>query len=157
MASFFGGLSHFSNGQRETIQELPLTVIHSGQSAQTGPRVKAYQTLQDRAGFAQEAQQLVVEFASHPVLALEAYGHLVEELAQKAGFVYKTAAHNRIAQLARDHGGSAKPSGAGGGDIAVALIPDEEERMAFVRSCHQEGLVEVPVSISQGLHWTSHA
>ena len=100
-----------------------------------------------------EAAILVDQFDESPIAALEEYGRLVENMAQQAGFSYLTAAHERIRSLARMHGGAAKPSGAGGGDIAIALIPEEDARLAFLAACRSEDLLELPVEISRGVHW----
>ncbi|MEC7240984.1 MAG: hypothetical protein VXW32_07065 [Myxococcota bacterium] len=153
MASFYGGLSRFSDGGREELSPLPLSVLHSGQPAATGPRVEAYLRLAHRSDFLKEALVLLDGFDSDPVQALDAYGALVETMAQSAGFEYLTPAHRRIRQLARGFGGAAKPSGAGGGDIAVALIPHEENRASFLAACQKDALLEVPVRLSCGLHW----
>lgn len=153
MASFYGGISRFSPHGHAPLRPLPLTIIHSGQPAQTGPRVEAYLSLSNRDSFLSSAKQLVESLEENPVVALEEYGRLLEEFSKAAGFDYLTHAHKRIRELARKFGGSAKPSGAGGGDIAVALIPDEDKRAAFVDACTYEDLLEIPVQLSRGLHW----
>jgi mevalonate kinase len=48
-----------------------------------------------------------------------------EALGQILGRALVTDDHARIVQAARAAGGAAKPSGAGGGDLAVAFFPDE--------------------------------
>lgn len=153
MASFYGGLSRFSHAERSELAPLPVSIIHSGQPAATGPRVEAYLQLSQRSTFLKEAEELLHAFEAQPVEALDAYGDLLERLATRAGFVYLTPAHRRIRELARGFGGAAKPSGAGGGDIAVALIPQEDKRAAFVAACESDALLEVPVQLSRGLHW----
>jgi phosphomevalonate kinase len=45
-----------------------------------------------------------------------------------------------IAGLATQHGGAAKPSGAGGGDVALAFFPDSESADAFSDACRGRGL-----------------
>jgi len=152
MASYYGGLSHFQGRSRRALDPLPITVVHSGQPASTGPRVEAYKAISNRADFLQEAKSLVDSFQDAPVQSLHDYGRLLQDMAIRAGFTYSTDAHARISELATAHGGSAKPSGAGGGDIAVALIPEEDARAAFVAACAQQGLAEIPLKISPGLH-----
>jgi phosphomevalonate kinase len=151
MASFYGGLSRFSEERRRAMTPIPFTIIHSGQSASTGPRVVAYQAIGRQEDFLKEAAALLDDFENDPSRCLLEYGLLVQNLAQKAGFSYLTPAHRKIRDLSREFGGGAKPSGAGGGDIAVALIPDPDARAAFVAACATEGLVKVPVGLAPGL------
>ncbi|HET9594582.1 MAG TPA: hypothetical protein VFP65_03325, partial [Anaeromyxobacteraceae bacterium] len=42
---------------------------------------------------------------------------------------------------------AAKPSGAGGGDVAVAFAPDRRTGAAIARAAAREGLLAVPVRI----------
>jgi phosphomevalonate kinase len=49
------------------------------------------------------------------------YGDAMKQLGEAAGADIVTDAHQRIAAIARRHGGAAKPSGAGGGDLGVAF------------------------------------
>jgi phosphomevalonate kinase len=152
MASYYGGLSRFRDTHRTALPPLPFTIIHSGQSASTGPRVTAYKALGHQPTFLKECEDLLNAFESSPVESLLAYGALVEGIANKAKFSYLTEAHSKIIDLSRQFGGGAKPSGAGGGDVAVALIPEEDARAAFVAACSLEGLVTVPAGIATGLH-----
>ncbi len=152
MASYYGGLSRFCGEDRRVLAPLPLTVIHTGQAAHTGPRVQAYQALGPQPAFLQEAADLVNAFESDPVEALLAYGQLLHDLSQRSDFCYMTEQHAEIIALSRHYGGGAKPSGAGGGDIAVALIPDKSARTAFVAACASQGLAEVPVGLVPDLH-----
>lgn len=58
----------------------------------------------------------------------------LQRLGDKAGLDIVSRPHLEIARIARAHGGAAKPSGAGGGDVAVCFVPDdaaEECRAAF--------------------------
>jgi phosphomevalonate kinase len=152
MASFYGGLSRFHGSKHKVLAPIPFRVIHSGQPATTGPRVEAYKALKKRETFLESAAALLQAFDSSPVQTLAEYGRLLQSMAKQAGFSYLTPALARIAQIAEAHGGSAKPSGAGGGDIAVALIPEEDARAAFVSACASEGLPEIALKIAPGLH-----
>ena len=60
------------------------------------------------------------------------------------------AALDHIVQLAERFGGAAKPSGAGGGDCAVALLPDAEARRSFSDACTAAGLPIIAVSAAPG-------
>jgi phosphomevalonate kinase len=52
--------------------------------------------------------------------------------------------------LAAAHGGAAKPSGAGGGDCAVAFFPDSVSQNLFESRCAAEGLVPIAVLPAPG-------
>jgi len=76
-------------------------------------------------------------------------------MARQTGIAYDTPALSRIAQIAIDHGGASKPSGAGGGDIAVGWIPDSIARTAFHQACEKEGLLPIPSQIHSGVQLES--
>ena len=63
-----------------------------------------------------------------------------------------TAALETICDLAEAHGGGAKPSGAGGGDCAVALFPSTDAAAAFEAACIDAGFPVVPLGLSAGAH-----
>ncbi|MFZ1863034.1 MAG: hypothetical protein WAU39_02325 [Polyangiales bacterium] len=52
----------------------------------------------------------------------------------------------RIVELAGRFSGSAKPSGAGGGDVAVAFFTDEHDATSFEKACKDAGLHPIDVS-----------
>jgi phosphomevalonate kinase len=54
-----------------------------------------------------------------------------------------TPAHARVIEIARRHGGAAKPSGAGGGDLAVAFFPRGGGRAEAAREARDAGLVPI--------------
>lgn len=55
--------------------------------------------------------------------------------------------HFEIIKLAKRHGGAAKPSGAGGGDVAVCFIP-ETNIVNFKKKALERGFPFVDISIS---------
>ncbi len=68
------------------------------------------------------------------------YRELMEGLGRAAGVAIVTAAHRRAAEIAERLGGAAKPSGAGGGDCAVAVFAEKEAAEGFRRECRAAGL-----------------
>ena len=151
-ASVEGDLRRVQEGQSTLLPALALSAIYSGKSAQTGPRVSKYTSWEDRTAFVSDSAALVHAFDADPVSALREAGRLLTAMAGNAGIDYATPALTRIAELAAEHGGAAKPSGAGGGDIAVAWIPDPTARDAFHGACAAHGLVPAPVALSPGVH-----
>lgn len=65
------------------------------------------------------------------IAAADAYGHLMDQLGQSAGVAIVTPALRDAAARARALGGAAKPSGAGGGDVAVAFFSSAQAAAAF--------------------------
>jgi phosphomevalonate kinase len=75
----------------------------------------------------------------------------------RAGIDWDTPEHARIAGLAERFGGAAKPSGAGGGDVAVALLPDDDARLRFTDACRADGLVPLQARITGPPHCAADA
>ena len=155
-AAVHGGVLRVEGETVSPLNALPIVTIWSGASASTGPRVERYLDWKDRASFVDRSQALVDDFSQNPVSALAEAESLLAAMAESAGFSYRTPAHLRIASLAREFGGAAKPSGAGGGDISVALIPDPEAREAFCLACERELLTPIRVKIAPGVAGSSH-
>ncbi len=146
-----GGLLHIHGGTSTPLPPpAPPTVIYSGASARTGPRVEIYRAWAGRAAFVADSDALVAAYADAPVAALAAAGDRLEAMAAEAGLPYRTPALDRIRALARDHGGAAKASGAGGGDCAIALLPDPDAERAFILACQSEGLPGISVRVAPG-------
>ena len=152
-AAIHGGTLRFTQGEVSPMPPLDPVVIWSGRSARTGPRVARWQVLEGRARFVRRSRQIVDHFADDPIAAMDAALALLIELTHAAGIDYLTPAHQRITDLARAHGGAAKPSGAGGGDCAIALFPDPDARTAFVAACAAADLPPVPVRLAPGAHF----
>ena len=70
--------------------------------------------------------------------AIQRCGSAMRQLGVDAEMDVVSAPHREIAKLARQQGGGAKPSGAGGGDIAIAFVP-LRNRDALVQSLQAAG------------------
>ena len=79
--------------------------------------------------------ELAAGRATGAVVAAGRYGQQLDDLGKAAGVRIVTATFGRAASLARELGGSAKPSGAGGGDIGVAFFATPEAAALFARAC----------------------
>ena len=71
--------------------------------------------------------------------AIAAYGHAMQAFGDAAETSIYTDDHRRLATLANSTGVAFKPSGAGGGDIALAAATDTEALAAFARQCSAAG------------------
>ena len=85
--------------------------------------------------------------ATGAVVAAGRYGRQLAELGKAAGVKIVTAVFEQAAALARELGGDAKPSGAGGGDVGVALFATPEAAALFARAC-QPTLSVLDVSLA---------
>lgn len=150
-ASTFGGLVRYRPDRPEPLPcpDWEPVVVWSGKSASTGPRVQRYLAFAGRTAFVADSEALVHAFPDDPVPVMRQARRLLEGMARDAGLDYRTPALDRIAELAEAHGGAAKASGAGGGDVAIAIVPDPEARAAFVAACAREGLPRVPVELDR--------
>ena len=67
--------------------------------------------------------------------AADAYGLTLGELGASAGVPIVTPEVKSAADLARSLGGTVKPSGSGGGDIAVAFFSSADAATTFASRC----------------------
>ncbi|NLN62723.1 MAG: hypothetical protein GX146_07580 [Myxococcales bacterium] len=87
------------------------------------------------------------------VALTEAYGAQMQRLGEASGAPIVTPAHAQIRTLAAELGGAAKPSGAGGGDVAMAVFVRDADAVAFSEQAAQAGFAPLDFRIhAQGLH-----
>jgi phosphomevalonate kinase len=149
-ASIHGGMIRFHAGTATKVPPVHPVVIWSGQSAATQPLINQYLSWSERADFVRESTALVDAFHSDPVARLNDCAHLLQDMAVRAGLHYATPRLAAIASIAHRFGGAAKPSGAGGGDCAVALFPDSDAEAAFRSACTERGWTLVEVQPAPG-------
>ena len=165
-ASTLGGLVRF---RRDAVEEastiawpstLHVVVVWTGEPARTSDLVAKVRALADAdrpryeqatAPLARAAEALLaamIEGDAHgAVRAAGEHGRAMAGLGHAAGAPIMTPSLARVAALAEAHGGGAKPSGAGGGDVALAFFDDEDRAEAFRGACRAEGLALVPLAI----------
>jgi phosphomevalonate kinase len=79
--------------------------------------------------------------------AVDACRMAMARLGVVAGIDVVSASHRRIAEIAAENGGAAKPSGAGGGDIALCFVPGY--RVGGVKATLQgEGFIPLDLGLS---------
>jgi phosphomevalonate kinase len=74
------------------------------------------------------------------IRATGAYGEAMRRLGIAAGAPVVTPAHELVSRLAAAHGGAGKPSGAGGGDVAMAVFADPADRARFAEAAARAGV-----------------
>jgi phosphomevalonate kinase len=84
--------------------------------------------------------------AADVVASAAAYGEAMRALGEAAGASIVDERLGRIAELASRFSGGAKPSGAGGGDVAVAFFTNGRDAASFEKACTEEGLHPIDVS-----------
>ncbi len=165
-ASTFGGFLRFErNDERvdtrrlEVPDELHIRLIWTGQAARTSELIKKVKELRrkDPSRYCACMERLVelsARFASAfdtgnaPGVVAEAaaYCAAMKVLGDAAGAPILEERLERAAELAARFSGSAKPCGAGGGDVAVAFFVELTAAERFELACNDEGLHPIDVS-----------
>ncbi|MEZ4240893.1 MAG: hypothetical protein R3F59_32995 [Myxococcota bacterium] len=150
-ASTWGGVIRWVTGAEPEALPPPgaaLAVVWSGASARTGPRVAQYLACPAREAFVARSREAVARFASEPVAAVrDAWAALVA-MAEAADLAYRTPGIDALVALAAEHGGAAKPSGAGGGDVVIALFDAPAPRDRFARRATEAGYAVLETGIA---------
>jgi len=155
-AAAHGGVFRWEAGRAVPIEAPPIRLAYSGSSATTGPRVVAFRAWATAhpdaaARFVADTVALVQGFHDDPMGVLDAAGQRLGEMAQEAGIAYWTPGLQALVAQTRLHGGGAKPSGAGGGDVVVAILPHGHVAR-WQAAVEAEGYPVLPVAIAPGAH-----
>jgi len=165
-ASTFGGFLRFERNDEqvntrrlEVPNELHIRLIWTGQAARTSELVKKVKELRrnDSTRYCACMERLVelsARFASAfdtgnaPGVVEEsaAYCAAMKVLGDAAGAPILEERLERAAELAARFSGSAKPCGAGGGDVAIAFFLELTAAKRFELACKDEGLHPIDVS-----------
>ena len=149
-ASIHGGMIRFQAGHITAVAPVHPVVVWSGKSAKTQPLIDQYRAWTDRSDFVRESTAIVDTFHEDPVARLLDNAHLLQHMAVEAGLHYATPRLAAIASVAQQYGGAAKPSGAGGGDCAIALFRDKGAESDFLAACQHRGWTVIDVSVAPG-------
>ncbi len=156
-ASAYGGILRFEAGEVSPAAPVEPAVVFTGRAAASGPRVARGLAWPRRAEVVRRSRELVEAFPAEPVRVLEEAGALLRSMSEAAGIDYWTAEIAALARLARAHGGAAKPSGAGGGDVVVALFPEPERTAAFLLATREAGFLPIEVRVAPGARAVARA
>jgi phosphomevalonate kinase len=166
-ASVHGGFLSFRKRgaavETESIQwptQLRARVVWTHQEARTSSFLERVQALAQAkperhrslmGGLGREAERFAAALIAHDVPSVlastVAYGRAMGELGEAAGVAIITDTLRRVAELALAAGGAAKPSGAGGGDVALALFPDEHAEQRFESLCQQHNFTVLLINL----------
>ena len=144
---------------------LELVVFWTGRSSHTPSLIQAARTFSQRspAAYGQIMDEMrrtadrfihafVADDAHGAIAQADAYGRTLEMLGSAAGMPIVSAPFAQAADLARQLGGTAKPSGAGAGDVGIALFREASAAAEFGRRC-PTGISVLDVKVdSEGAH-----
>jgi mevalonate kinase len=159
-ASTYGGLLRFHAGRAQPAPALPATlavvVAWTGIPARTQGFVDAYRALAARERHARAMDAATTRFlvgasgadASEIIRAIADARAAMAQLGNAAGVDIVSAEHARIAELTIKVGGQAKPSGAGGGDVAVCFVP-ADARARLEQSLDDAGFPIVQLQLGE--------
>jgi len=140
--------------------QLQSVVVWTGEEARTSGMVARVRALGEAeptryrrvmgalASCAEQTISAVIDADLAGVLeGFDAYGAAMGALGEAAAIPINTGRIEQIRDLAREAGGAAKASGAGGGDVAVALFHNGESAQAFRSGCRARGLEVLSVDV----------
>jgi phosphomevalonate kinase len=165
-ASTFGGFVRFTRTQDEIERRvlrrpvnLVIRLVWTGHAARTSELVgKVHALRRDAPGGYEACMERLAELSERFVSAFEAgnateiiaaaafYGKAMGRLGAAARTPIVDGRLGRAADLAARFSGSAKPCGAGGGDVAVAFFLDPDAAKSFEVACKDDGLHPIDVS-----------
>ncbi|MDW8246772.1 MAG: hypothetical protein RMJ84_09345 [Sandaracinaceae bacterium] len=167
VASYLGGwvvVRRTAHGMEikktEAQKPWPWCVVFSGSSARTREFLKDFWRWTQKDPRSSWARLKDIECASNAFIdafekgalfeaihALRAHHEALRALGEFSEIPIVTEALHAIAKQAEAFGGAAKPSGAGGGDVGIALLPSKEALSAFKSAVGQLGHVVVELSL----------
>ena len=100
---------------------------------------------------AAESERFIWALAAHELSEIiecfHAFGTAMGNLGTAAGVPIVDSQISSVRELAQSCGGAAKPSGAGGGDVALALFSSDDEAAAFRGRCAERGFEVLSIEL----------
>ena len=160
-ACSLGGFVRFVRHAAQEVEATPLSwpsevcvrVVWTGQQVRTSDMLDAVAALRRRDPAALQVRMaelrdaagafmgaLAAASVADMIQATAWYGEAMGRLGDAVQAPIVESKLRTIADTARNCGGAAKPSGAGGGDVALALFPDAQRASHFESACTVQGL-----------------
>ncbi|HEY9724235.1 MAG TPA: phosphomevalonate kinase [Oscillatoriaceae cyanobacterium] len=146
----------------EVPSDLCLCVGWTGEPASTGPMITRVQSLRATAPeaygnflktSAEAVEALIAALqhgeASRALAAIAANRVALQRLGEAAAVQIETPGLSELSRWAEVCGGSAKPSGAGGGDCGVALIEGAERAVSLQAAWRKAGIEPLDLAIAE--------
>ena len=168
--SFFGGAIRFKTGTRFTpeiskcalsLDATSLITVYTGRSQSTNIFLKRVASAAQSCQSQYERAILGIAMATRGIInnmthsesanfvnlcsAVKEHNVAMKALGSLAGVDIISDAHSQIAEIAERYNGAAKPSGAGGGDIALCFIPTIN-RNEFLREISAKRFVKLDLN-----------
>jgi len=177
-ASLLGGVVSFrlgADGSVAAADSLPmpaglhLVVVWTGRAADTGSMLRRLdERLADGDASVEAALDRLAELSvagseafrlgriTSVLETVDSFCEAMEALGRAAGLPIVSGEHDTLRRLARHHGASYKPSGAGGGDLGIAFATDPDAAQRMTSAAAAAGFRIVPLRLDpRGL--TRHA
>ena len=154
-ASILGGMFIWEPQEERTTALAPYhpVVVWTGESASTGPRVQKYLSYENREWFIKNSIRFTHLFLEDPIAGTQALYKNLVMMSRESGLPYLTPNIEAIVALAKEYGGAAKPSGAGGGDCVVAFFDSSDKQQHFIEHIHSHPIFCcIDYNISDGVH-----
>ena len=159
-ASIQGGVIVYEDMRAEPIELHPdicLSYVFSGYGTSTGPMLNRFNVWRETGDCGLihnwlEAARAVVDSSGNPDEFIRAISHqtdLLERMDNDAKLGIFSPEHRTARSLAQEHGLVYKPSGAGGGDMGIAIGTDPEAVRRFERNVANTSLILEHMSISE--------
>jgi mevalonate kinase len=159
-----GTLVFRTSGVREkvTLKDVVIVAVWSGKSISTTvmiERINAFRAADSArydacfGGLVEHAAILAGAYRERTskriIESTREYGNKMKALGQAAGVPIVTPELSRIAAVAADLGGGAKPSGAGGGDVAVGVFEARAAAEEFRVQCLRHGFRPLELTVDE--------
>lgn len=159
-ASIHGGVIVYQNKHAESIElhpEIYFSYVYSGYGTTTGQMLDRFNLWRKKADCGLihnwlEAARSVVDYTDDPDEFVRAISHqtdLLERMDNDAKLGIFSSEHQTARSLAKNEGLVYKPSGAGGGDMGIAIGTDPEAIQRFERNLANTSLILEHMSISE--------
>ncbi|WP_234028470.1 phosphomevalonate kinase [Lentibacillus sp. Marseille-P4043] len=153
---------YFSIKPIELPKDVYLCIGWTGNPASTSKLIPKIRKLNDESPslyeqFLQESEQAVTTFLAGfekgdldlLLKGVKQNRHALATVGENAGVDVETPLLKTLCDLAEQHGGAGKPSGAGGGDCGIAFLPDKESAQQLMQAWQEAGIK--PLTISPNL------
>jgi phosphomevalonate kinase len=147
---------------RELPEALPWAVLWTGQSARTSALVARVHTLRDRApaeyatcmrGISDATESFALALGAgdsrRATEAVRDHGAWLDRLGHEAGAPVVTDGLRRLGVELEPLGAAVKPSGAGGGDVALVLAHDATALASALVTAEARGFSRVPLGVAR--------
>lgn len=159
-ASMNGGVIVYQNRHTEPIElhpDIHMSYVYSGYGTSTGPMLDRFDVWREKGDCSLlhnwlEAASSVVDCTGDPDEFVRAISHqtdLLERIDNDAKLGIFSSEHQSARSLAQNEGLVYKPSGAGGGDMGIAIGTDPEAIRRFERNVENTSLILEHMSISE--------